>query len=398
MAAITRISTVNELKQIFIELLINNSSRVSKVSNQSVNNGIAFGVAKVAQKALKDIAIAESHQFPDSAFGVTLDTVADNYGIAERLGASQSSTYLRLVGDPGTTYIAGTHTFSGNGITFDLEENLTITSVGYGYGKVRSSSSGSRTNVPALAINSISPVPAGHRYVINEYGAFYGRDTESDRLFRLRIKEGGNLASKGTLAYITQTFIKINSNVLRVYYQGINSLGNISLAVATQNGINLSALELGEISQRSSEYLSLVDINPLTGVNGVDITNISYQPIDISMRLQIDPSADSNRVREELQISISKYLDFRFWVPGSIFEWDDVLQLMKDHPSVQYVPDTFFFPNQDITTDPLRLPRVRGFLLMDLDGIVISNTSNLNPIYYPVDADFSFQATVLSSI
>lgn len=398
MAAITRVSTINELKQIFIELLINNSNKVSKVSNQSTNNGIAFGVAKIAQKALKDIAIAESHQFPDSAFGITLDTVADNYGIASRFGASQASTYLRVVGDPGTTYTAGVQVFSGSGVGFDLEETIVITAVGYGYAKVRSSISGTKANVPALTINSVAPVPLGHKYVVNEYGALYGRDSENDKLFRLRIKEGGNLAARGTLAYITQTFIKINSNILRVYYQGTSDMGNLVLAIATQNGIDLTSVELDELKQRASEYLSLVDVNPLTGSVNVDIVNIQYEPIDISVRLQIDVSADTARVREELQISIAKYLDFRFWTPGSLYEWDDVLQIVKDHPSVQYVPDTFFFPNQDLITDPLKLPRVRGFLLLNLDGLIISSTNNLNPIYYPVDADFSFQSTILSSI
>ncbi len=397
--AITRVSTINELKQLFTEILINKSSKVSKVSNQSVFNGIAFGVAKVAQKALKDVAIVESNLFPDSAFGVTLDAVAENYGIAARLGASESSTYVRVVGDSGTVYTAGVQIFSGSGINFDLEENLTLGAEGYGYAKIRSQPSGSQTNVPALAINTVSPVPVGHKFVSNEYAALYGRDLEDDRLFRLRIKDAGNLASRGTLAYITQTFIKINSNVLEVRYQGLNDLSQPTLAVVTQNGIDLTTNELDDLKSRAEEFLNLVDLNPLTGVANIEIKNIEYEAIDISARVQLNPLADPDTVRQDLQISISKYLDFRFWEPGSRFEWDDVLQLVKDHPSIEYVPDTFFFPNQDIDTDPVKLPRIRGFLLLDLQGNIISNNSNtLNPIYYPVQTDFSFQATVLSSI
>ena len=397
--AITRLSTVNELKQIFIELFVNKTSKATKISNQSTVNAIAFGIAKTAQKALKDIAITESRQFPDSAFGISLNAVAENYGIASRFGASESSTYLRIVADEGTVYTVGTHVFSGSGISFDLEENLTIGSVGFGYAKVRSQTTGTRSNVPALSINSVSPVPSGHKFTVNEYGALYGRDVESDRLFRLRIKNGGNLAARGTLEYINQTFIRINPNVLQVRYQGINDSGQPTIAVVTQNGINLTDSELDELKSRSEEFLSLTDLNPLTGVPNIEIKNIEYETIDISCRVQIDPSSNADTVRQDLQISISKYLDFRFWEPGARFEWDDVLQIIKDHTQVRYVPDTFFFPNNDIVTDITKLPRLRGFLLLDINGDIISDAgNNLNPIYYPVNADFSFQSTILSSI
>jgi hypothetical protein len=398
--AVTRISTVNELKQIFTEMLINKSSKITKVSNQSVLNGIAFGVAKVAQKALKDIAIVESRLFPDSAFGISLDVVADNYGIASRFGAGESSTYVRVVAVSGTTYIAGTHVWSGAGENFDLEEDLTIGSEGYGYAKVRSQDTGVKTNVAALEINSVTPIPTGHKYTINEYGAMYGRDSESDQMLRLRIRNAGNLAARGTLAYITQTFNKINSNILQVRYNGINTSGQPELAVVTQNGIDLTTPEIDELISRAEEYLSLTELNPLTGIPNISIINIQYEHIDISFRCQLNASANPDEVREELQIAISKYLDFRVWDSGSVFEWDDVLQLVKDNDDVQYVPDTFFYPNSDITTDPTKLPRVRGFLMLDMDGNIItsSSISTLNPIYYPVDADFSFQATVLASI
>ena len=42
----TRLSPVSELKQIFSESLLNNTSKVNKVSDESIVNGVAFGVAK----------------------------------------------------------------------------------------------------------------------------------------------------------------------------------------------------------------------------------------------------------------------------------------------------------------------------------------------------------------
>jgi hypothetical protein len=103
---ITKPLTTVELKQIFLENFLNKTTKVSKVSNNSVINGTAYGVAKIAQKALKDIALIESHLFIDSATGDNLDLIASRLGISPRFGVSGSSTYVRLVADPGTLYQA----------------------------------------------------------------------------------------------------------------------------------------------------------------------------------------------------------------------------------------------------------------------------------------------------
>lgn len=397
--AVTRVTTINELKQIFVEVLLNKTNKVSKVSSQSVLNGVAFGVAKIAQKALKDIAIVESHLFPNTAYGVILNTVAQNYGVAARFGPSESSTFLRLVGDPGVVYTPGTHVFSGGGVEFDLEKEITIGDEGYTYAKVRSKVTGVRANVESGAINSISPVPTGHKYVVNEYRAEFGRDAENDQLLRVRIKNGANLAARGTIEYLTQTFNKINPNILGVRYQGISDVGVPVLVVLTQNGIDLNQSEIDDIKGRSEEFLNLSDINPLTGKSNVEIKNAQYEAIDISFRCDLDSSFNVDTVRQDLQIEISKYLDFRFWIPGSKVEWDDLLQIVKSHVAIKYVPDTQFFPGSDIVTDPLKYPRLRGFLMLNLGGeIIINNSGTINPIYYPATPDFSFQATILSSI
>lgn len=396
---ITRIQPVPELKQIFIEILLNKTNKVTKISDQSILNGVAYGVAKIAQKAMKDIALTETHLFPEFAFGNHLDTVASRMGIADRFGQAQSSTYVRVVGSVGTQYVQGTHTFQGSGRTFDIMETTTIGAAGFAYVPIRSADYGSIANVDALTINVVNPTPAGHNYCINEFMAVGGRDNEVDDLFRKRIKESGNLAARGTLAYLTQTFMKINNDVLRVYYQGTNSLNQSVLAVATQNGVGLTANELDSLKERVEEYLSLTDLSPIGGSPAIEIKNIEYQPIDISFRVELDPSAVADEVRKDLQISMSKYLDYRFWKMGAKIEWDDLLEIVKSHPSVQYVPDTHFTPNSDILAEANKLPRVRGFLMMDTNGnIMVNLTGTLSPLYYPANPDFSFQATILASI
>ncbi len=72
---------------------------------------------------------------------------------------------------------------------------------------------------------------------------------------------------------------------------------------------------------------------------------------------------------------------------------------MRNTDGMKYVPDNSFFPAVDILTDVNSVPRLRGFLLLNLDGSVVNNQQNsLNPIFYPAVADFSYQQTVLRSI
>lgn len=397
---ITRITSIGELKAIFIETLLNKTDKVSKVSDESVLGGTSFGVAKVAQKALKDIARVESHIFPDGAYGADLDLVAEKYGISPRYGASQSTTYLRVVGDPGTTYSAGIHIFSSNGQLFDLEETLSLSDHGFGYVKVRSQSTGSKTNVDPLTINSISPIPTGHKYVRNEYRATGGRDIEDDHLFRLRIKEGANLAARQTLAYLTQVLNKINNNVLRVQYQGLNELGRPTIAIATQNGITLNSSELSEFQSRAHEFVNMTELNPYNDFDTlIEFVNITYQPIDFAFRLLLEDPSQSENTRKDLQIAFSKAIDIRQWKKGQKIEWDNHLQIVKDHPNVKYVPDNFFYPNQDVIVDLDKLPLVRGFVMMDMSGNIISSSPNtLNPIYYPANTDWPYQSTILAGL
>lgn len=397
---ITRFTSIEELKQIWYELLFNNTDKVTKVSNEAALNAIGYGIGKVGQKSLKEIAIIESHLFPENAFGEHLDTIAKRRGIASRFSASQSSTLIRIVASPGTTYIANTNIFSGDGIIFRLIQDITIGQAGYTYAKVRSDTTGSRTNVAPLTITSVSPKPSGHITVFNEYAAQGGRDIESDDLFRLRIRKGANLAARHTLDYLTQIFQKLNSDILGVYHYGLDNSGKLILAVSTQNGIDLTTTELDNLLTQVSPYLTLSDYDYITG-NSLNIVlrNVEYEYIDISIRADISRDQSIDLTRIELQTNLSKEIDFRFWNPGDRVEWDNLLQIVKSHPMMKYVSDANFFPNTDIIVPVNRLPRIRGFILMDLNGdLIIDNNSVINPIYYPNEIDFSFQQTVLSSI
>lgn len=397
---ITQLSNLEENKAIFFELLFNHTNKVTKISNASVLNGVGYGVASLGQKAIKDIAVIETHIFPDSAYGTYLDKVANDYGIAPRFGASGSSTYLRLVGIPGTTYLSGVNTFSStSGYVFDLETDITIGAYGFVYAKIRSQKTEINTNVDPLTINKVTPSVSGHQYCINEYRADGGRDTEDDELFRRRIKTGSNILARGTLATLEQAFMLINNNVLKIYYQGMNSTGQTVIAIQTQNGIDLSPFELSQLLITGQQFFSLADLKPngLSGY-GISLTNITWLPIDVAARLELFPSYNPDDVRKEIQIRLNKYFDYRYF-NKTLIQWTDLLQLIKSTPGVKFVLDNIFTPNQDIPIPLNYIPRMRGFLMLNPDGSLISNASNtLNPVFYPNSPDLNFTSTVLSSL
>lgn len=398
---ITKVTPIEELKQIFVEELFGHTSKVTKVSDESILNGVAFGCAKVGQKAMKDIAIVESHILPESAFGPHLDVIAERLGISPRFTELGSSVYLRLVGTPGTTYVPATHIFtSTSGITFKLVNTVVLPIHGFTYALVNSVETGEKSNVDPLTISTVAPIPAGHKYLINESRPIGGRDNESDEIFLRRIKEGPNILAKHTLSYLDQVLNKINDNVLKTFYQGVTPLGKNLIAVVTQNGAQLTVPELTALTVDSKPYFSMVDLQPYNDIySGVEFTNMTWFPIDISMRVELDFAVNPDDVRKEIQIRISKYLDFRTWNPLDKVEWDTLLLLVKTTKGVKYVADQYFFPLVDLNVPKNTLPRLRGFMMMDLNGTVISNVSGtLNPVFYPSTPDFSFQATVLTTI
>lgn len=397
---ITKITTVEELKQIFTEALINNTDKVTKISDGSVLNGIAYGSAKLAQKVLKDVAIVEAHLFPDSAVGEYLDNIAKLRGVAPRLGQSKGSTYIRVVGTPGTTYIPNTHVFNGKGENFDLVEQVVIPDTGFTYAKVKSQSFGSNVNISALAINRVNPIPAGHDYAINEFKVEGGRDFEDDDLFRRRIKEEVNVLAKSTISYLEQVLRKINPDVLRVKNLGLNNVGDVIIAVSTVSGAELTNSELQEITLKSEQFLSMNELKP-NGLNsyGIEFRNVSYFPIDVSFRADIDDSFDLEQVRKNIQIALNKVIDWRTWQDGSVIDWIDLINAVKGVRGVNRVLDNNFYPMTHTEVPRGYLPRMRGFTMMNLQGVIIKDLQGfLNPNFYPSIADLAYQATVLRSL
>lgn len=397
---ITKVIPVQELKQIFLEVLLNKTDKINDVSAESVLNGIAFACAKVGQKCLVNQSVVEGHLFPDTAYGEYLDELAAVRGIAPRFGATPSTTYVRFIGDEGTYYDASQIIlYATTGIAFTLEEDVTIGANGYTYGKVRAASSGANTNVDPLSINRMNIVPQGHLSVTNEYRASGGRDYEDDELFRQRIKDSVNQLSRDTMSYIEQVFMKINERVLRVHKGGITADGKMNLIVVAVNGQDFSEQEFNEILSRSEEFLPLNELLRENTDFALSLQNVDWLPVDVEFRVDIDPAYDQAVVRRNIAIQMNKLFDYRFWKYGDKVEWENLLYAAKNVEGVRYVPDTHFYPQADINVPRYRLPRIRGFILRDLEGNVIEDNGGLmSAVFYPNAVEENYVASVLNNI
>ena len=251
-----------------------------------------------------------------------------------------------------------------------------------------------------LSINTINNPPIGHIYCVNDYAALYGADVEPDITFRKRCMDGPDTLSKGTISMLEQVFMKINSNILKVYFAGVDSNSNILLSILTVNGIDLNAQEVNDLLSRSQKYFSLTELRT-SGFNGYSVTlqPAQFQPIDISMRIDLDASYNPDAVRIDMQTRMNKYLDYRYWRVGQSVDWVNLLEIARSTDGVKYVNDALFYPNSDVQISVYKLPRIRGFQMLDLNGNIIKDLQGiLNPVFYPNDIDFIYQSTVLATI
>lgn len=387
---ITKVNnTISVLKNLWVETFLNKTDKVSDVTENSVLNGVAFANAKVAQKAIKDIAIVEAQIFPESASGEYLDRAAALFGIPARYGALGSSTYVRVYAEPNTTYIAGTHTFvNTNGVRFAVEEDCTVGELGYAYVKVRSETVGSFTNVDANSITTVNPVPQGHYECTNEYYAVGGRDSEDDEMFRRRILNHQNVYASSTIEKLTQIMQGFDNRVLKIMYVGIMEDSYLHIQIVTQNGQDLTFSELQTLLDKTTPYFGIGDMIISGNLMGIRLENAQWYEVGgdegIDFRCELEAGYNTADVRKNIQVGITKYLDFRYWEAGSKVEWDDLLGIVKNTEGVRYVASEWFKPNYDETVSEFMLPRVKKFIMRDLEGnVMFDSEDQFSPVFYP---------------
>ena len=392
-------NTISFLKSLWVETFLNKTDRVTDITDNSVLNGIAYANAKVAQKCLKDIAIVEAQVFPEMASGEYLDRAAQLFGVTSRQGALGSSTYVRVFtdGSRDVTYEAGTHTFVNNdGVRFQIEETVTVSAeVGYGYVKVRSEAVGAFTNVDANTIINVTPVPQGHLECTNEYFAEGGRDQEDDEMFRLRILNHQNIYSVATLEKLVQVFRNIDDRVLKIMFVGVEEDSFLHIQIVTQNGQDLMQDELDELLEKATPYFGIGDLIVAGGIMGIKLENATWYEVGgdtgVDFRCELVSGYRVSDVRKNIQIGLSKYLDFRYWEVGQKVEWDDLLEIVKNTEGVKYVSSEWFRPNQDESVSEFMLPRIKKFRMRDMNGIIMLDEGtdfemsfdDYAPVYYP---------------
>ena len=392
-------NTISFLKSLWVETFLNKTDRVSDISDNSVLNGVAYANAKVAQKCLKDIAIVEAQVFPEMASGEYLDRAAQLFGVTPRQGALGSSTYVRVFtdGSRDVTYEVGTHTFVNNdGVRFQIEETVTVpANVGYGYVKVRSEATGAFTNVDANTIINVTPVPQGHLECTNEYFAEGGRDQEDDEMFRLRILNHQNIYSVATLEKLVQVFRNIDDRVLKIMFVGVEEDSFLHIQIVTQNGQDLTQDELDELLEKATPYFGIGDLIVAGNIMGIKLENATWYEVGgdtgVDFRCELVPGYRVADVRKNIQIGLSKYLDFRYWEAGQKVEWDDLLEIVKNTEGVKYVSSEWFRPNQDEPVSEFMLPRIKKFRMRDMNGLIMLDEGtdfemsfdDYAPVYYP---------------
>lgn len=384
-------NTISFLKNLWIETFINKTDKVSDITDNSVLNATAYATAKVAQKALKDVAIVEAQIFPEEASGEYLDRAATLFGVTPRKGALGSSTYIRVYAKPGTTYTKGVNVFvSTNGVRFPIEETLIVGDSGYGYVKVKSESVGAFTNVDPNSIVTLTPVPNGHIECTNEYYAVGGRDEEDDEMFRIRILNHQNVYAEGTLEKLVQILQNIDSRVLKIMFVGVMEDSFIHIQIATQNGQELTYQELQTLLEGATPYFGVGDMIVSGRLMGIKFENASWYEVGgekgIDFRCELEAGYDIAAVRKNIQVGMTKYLDWRFWEPGRQVEWDNLLEITKNTEGVKYVADQDFYPKVDEPVSEWLLPRIKKFVMRDLEGNVLFDMENqFSPVFYPAN-------------
>ncbi len=204
--------------------------------------------------------------------------------------------------------------------------------------------------------------------------------------FAKGLKKHANILSKSTLDYWVEILREYNSDILSVKHLGINEDGEREMAVILQNGQYLTDDELEDMMSFAENYLPMSDINLFGNSISLKFVNIEWEYIDLEFRVQLSSNYDTDEVRKNIQTNLTKYLDFRFWDIDQKVEWDDLLSIVKRTEGVSYVADGYFSPNSDKSVPVYKLPRIRGFIMRELDGTLISDNNNvLLPIFYPTE-------------
>ena len=382
-------TNLNDLLALAIQTVVNTTNGVTKITRNSVLGALLQAVARIGQRAMKDIALANSENYVEEASSQYLDEIGRNRGITSRRPGASSVVYLRLVGEIGTTYSSGDTGVSfrnDDDIIFRLENDVTIGGNGFEYVLARSTITGLQTNVAPFTINNIENGPAGHIDVFNDFAATGGRDEEGDAQLRERIQNTFNNAAVTTLARIEEVAKSFQPEILRIVNTGSDEIGNIRLSVATVNGRQYSREELDSLLQQVGPYMSLSDVvERRNDVSGVLFDNIPLLPIDVEARIERRLDIPLATLYTEIAVRLTRVLDYsNFSWDSPRIRWDEVFDAVKRTPGVEAIDNSTFLPRADIVVPFGVLPRIRRVTLFNIDGSIMEDRSlSLQNYFFP---------------
>ena len=86
---ITKVNnTISFLKNLWVETFLNKTDKVSDITDNSVLNAAAYATAKVAQKAIKDVAIVEAQIFPETAASEFKTTSTPRPAVTDKISSA----------------------------------------------------------------------------------------------------------------------------------------------------------------------------------------------------------------------------------------------------------------------------------------------------------------------
>ena len=377
------IRNIEELKDAYLRYMLAYNPNLTKISADSSNSAIAYGVAGIAQAVLGEAHVLASYIAPQQASGNRLDVIASQRGILARKGAQRSSVWLRI-NHSTTATGSGEITFqSQDGISFTATVNF-VTGSFYAYVLASSVETGARTNVEPFAITRITAGDSTLRGfitgVLNEVHARGGADAEEDDTFRERILTAGNSVASNTLERLR---IDLESNtifsgkpLLRFLNQGYNNVGRIRLGVITANLVPLTTAELATLNTAGTALLCLRD-------KGTIFENVSPTTLTMDARLQL--SLPAEEVRNAIILRVFAFLrQVNTQFSKTQVERGELLNIVSSTRGVDIVDENFFLPLASTQTTagvPITLSSV---IVRDLTGNVLSTlTSRVNlPNFY----------------
>ena len=180
-------------------------------------------------------------------------------------------------------------------------------------------------------------------------------------------------------------------------YVGIMEDSFIHIQIATQNGQFLSGTELSTLLEKAAPYFGIGDMIVNGNLMGIKMENATWYEVGgsdgVDFRCELEPefANDVATVRKNIQIGLTKYLDWRFWQPGEKVEWDNLLEIVKQAEGIRYVASEWFKPNIDEPVAEYMLPRIKKFVMRDLEGNVMTDElgetqlyDDLAPVFFPV--------------